>query len=212
MSSILPLFPLQLVAFPFENLNLHVFEPRYQQLTNEAAETGQTFGIPSVIDKKLNMIGTEMELISIEKTYSDGRMDIKTKGRRIFRIKEYFKEVPNKLYSGGEIEWIDFDLDGDYLSNEEILNQIRDLFEYMGINKPIPTLTPEFNTYQMAHLVGFSVEQEYQFLQIPEEKNRQDYMLNHLTKLIPVVKEMEELRKRVQMNGHFKNVTGSGEW
>lgn len=212
MSSILPLFPLQLVAFPFENLNLHVFEPRYQQLTNEAAETGQTFGIPSVIDKKLNMIGTEMELISIEKTYSDGRMDIKTKGRRIFRIKEYFKEVPNKLYSGGEIEWLDFDLDGDYLSNEEILNQIRDLFEYMGINKPIPTLTPEFNTYQMAHLVGFSVEQEYQFLQIPEEKNRQDYMLNHLTKLIPVVKEMEELRKRVQMNGHFKNVTGSGEW
>ncbi|MDF1864457.1 MAG: LON peptidase substrate-binding domain-containing protein [Saprospiraceae bacterium] len=210
--SFLPIFPLQLVAFPFENLNLHAFEPRYKQLINDCLEKGLHFGIPSVIDKNLNMVGTEMELLSIEKTYSDGRMDIKTKGKRIFRITKYHKTVPDKLYSGAKVEWLDFDLEGQYTLYEEIINQIKELYQYMNIKKEVPQLTSEFNTFQIAHLVGFSINQEYKFLQISEERNRQDYLLNHLTKLIPVVKNMEELRKKIQMNGHFKNVTGSGEW
>jgi hypothetical protein len=58
----------------------------------------------------------------------------------------------------------------------------------------------------MAHHVGFSIEQEYKFLTIGDEIDRQEFMINHLENLIPIVKDMERLRKRVEMNGHFKNI------
>lgn len=208
MAAFLPLFPLQLVAFPFENLNLHVFEPRYLQLINECEESDITFGIPTIMDKKLKSYGTEMQLVEVSKRHPNGRLDIKTKGKRIFKIKKYYKNAVGKLYSGADIEWMDYDLEGDYLLNEELLNNLKDLYQYMNINKSIPELTPDFNTFLIAHYVGFNADQEYKFLTILKEKNRQDYLLNHLIKLIPVVKEMEDLRKRVQMNGHFKNVIG----
>ena len=63
----LPLFPLQLVVYPGEKLNLHIFEPRYKQLIQECQEQGTTFGIPAFIDSEIMSIGTEIELLKIEK-------------------------------------------------------------------------------------------------------------------------------------------------
>ena len=206
MTTFLPLFPLRLVAYPGEDLNLHVFEPRYKQLINECEEKGISFGMPAFIDEKLQPIGTELELVAVEKRYSNGEMDVRTKGKGLFKIKEYFKDVEDRLYSGAEVERIDFDLDGDFLKYEKIIQKIAELYKVLNINKPLPELDGEFNTYKIAHLVGFSIEQEYELLAIPEERRRQNFMVTHLDKLIPTAKEMEELRKKVQMNGHFKNI------
>lgn len=206
MTTFLPLFPLRLVAFPGEDLNLHVFEPRYKQLINECEEKGISFGMPAFIEEKLQPIGTELELVSVEKRYSNGEMDVRTKGKGLFKIKEYFKDVEDRLYSGAEVERLDFDLDGDFLKYEKIIHLIAELYEVLNIKKPLPELDGAFNTYRIAHLVGFSIEQEYELLTIQEERRRQNFMLAHLDKLIPTAKEMEELRKKVQMNGHFKNI------
>lgn len=204
----LPLFPLKLIPFPFESLNLHIFEPRYRQLFQECEEDKITFGIPSVSDKKMKYIGTEMKLIKIEKRYPDGRLDVKTEGIGIFKIKKFYSEAPGKLYAGGEIERINFDLEGDYGMYEEILIRMEELYQIMQIKKELPALNADFNTYRIAHLIGLSAEQEFKLLNIFEEKNRQDFILTHLEKLLPIVREMEELRKKVQMNGHFRR----GEW
>ena len=32
MTNFIPIFPLGIVVYPGENLNLHIFEPRYKQL------------------------------------------------------------------------------------------------------------------------------------------------------------------------------------
>ena len=88
MPKFLPVFPLSLVAFPGERLNLHIFEPRYKQLIQDCQDEGKTFGIPAYIDDHLNEFGTEMELTSIEKVYEDGSMDIKTRGVQVFRVLE----------------------------------------------------------------------------------------------------------------------------
>ena len=206
MTTFLPLFPLRLVAFPGEHLNLHIFEPRYKQLINECSEKDITFGLPAYLDEKLQPFGTELEVLSIEKKYTNGEMDVRTKGKGLFKIKEFFKEVEDRLYSGAEVERIEFDLDGDFIKYEKILNQIAELYGILNIRRPLPELNGEFNTYKIAHLVGFSIEQEYEMLTITEERRRQNFMLSHLEKLIPTAIEMEALRKKVQMNGHFKNV------
>ena len=49
MPDLLPLFPLQLVVFPAENLNLHIFEPRYQELIKDCEEEEITLTI--ILDK-----------------------------------------------------------------------------------------------------------------------------------------------------------------
>jgi Lon protease-like protein len=39
------MFPLETVLFPYQNLPLHVFEPRYQVLVEECIAAGQEFGV-----------------------------------------------------------------------------------------------------------------------------------------------------------------------
>lgn len=203
---LLPMFPLRLVAFPGELLNLHIFEPRYKQLVKECEAKGTTFGISAFIEDKVQEIGTEIELISIDKVYPKGEMDIRTRGIGLFKVIEFHSQVENRLYTGAEILRLPHDLEGDFVQYERILGHLGELYRIMNITKPLPEHTPDFNTYQIAHLVGFSLEQEYELLCIPEEFRRQDYMLSHLEQLLPTAREMEELRKKVQMNGHFKNI------
>ncbi len=206
MTDFLPLFPLKMVVFPDENLNLHVFEPRYKQLIRECEDNGITFGIPAYIDNKIMDFGTEIQLVRIEKRYPDGEMDIKTRGIGVFKIEEFYRITPNKLYSGADIKRIDNRLMGEDPLYELILEKLGELFRNLNIKKEVPMLTDEFKTYDIAHHVGFTLEQEYEFLTLETERLRQEFMLTHLERLIPVVREMERLRKRAQLNGHFKNV------
>ena len=46
---LLPQFPLQIVVYPNEKLDLHIFEPRYRQLIVEAIAKESTFSIPTHI-------------------------------------------------------------------------------------------------------------------------------------------------------------------
>lgn len=202
----LPLFPLQLVAFPGEKLNLHIFEQRYRQMIRESEETGQTFGIPAFIDNKVMDVGTEMKLLSIERLHPDGKMDIRTEGIGAFRILDFQPKAPGKLYAGSEIERLDFTTNSNWMLNEQILELTKDLFQLLNIKKELPADAQDFISFDLGHQVGFNIEQEYEFLQIPEEQERQLYMKKHLEKLIPIVREMENLRKRAQMNGHFKDI------
>lgn len=206
MSTFLPVFPLRLVAFPGEDLNLHIFEPRYKQLIGECEAKGITFGIPAFFDDKVQPIGTEIKLLSIDKKYPNGELDVRTKGVGLFRIKEYFRDVDDRLYSGAEVERIQYDMEGDLSKYEKILEYLGELYEVLNILKPLPKMDDDLSTYKVGHLVGFSLEQEYEMLSIPVEARRQDFMISHLEQLIPTAREMEELRRKVQMNGHFKNM------
>lgn len=207
MDAILPLFPLQLVAFPGEPLNLHVFEPRYRQLVQECEEEGKTFGLPAFINGKVMEIGTEMRLLTVEKRYESGESDIKTEGVRPFRIRQFYRQAPGKLYAGADVEWLEAEDDkGDVAISVSILDMLENLFVLLKIDKEVPEDPAEMRTFDLAHHVGFSLEQEYQFLCIPDETARQEYMREHLERVLPMVREMENLRKRAQMNGHFKNI------
>ena len=205
MHDFLPLFPLKLVVYPGEQLNLHIFEPRYKQLIREAEQNATTFGIPAFIDDRVMDIGTEIKLLSIEKKHSNGSMDIKTMGVGVFKIDTFYREAPQKLYAGADIHRLELELDGDDHLGERILEKMEELYNLLKINKSLPSGASDLQTYLVAHHVGFSIEQEYELLSIPTEYQRQEYLLSHLTSLLPTVKEMHRLQERVKMNGHFRN-------
>ena len=206
MTDFIPLFPLKMVVFPGEELNLHIFEARYKQLIRECEQNGVTFGIPSYINESVMDFGTEIKLLSVEKRYDNGELDIKTLAIGVFRIHEFYRTTPKKLYSGADIERLEISEEGDHYLANQIITHLNELFRILNIEKDIPRNKEDYSTYELAHHVGFSIEQEYDFLCLQNEMDRQQFMLDHLIQLIPVVKEMERLRIRVQMNGHFKNV------
>lgn len=201
----MPLFPLNLVVFPGEDLNLHIFEPRYRQLVNECFAREITFGIPVFVNDKLPGYGTEVHITTLHKRYDDGRMDIKTKGLGVFQLIHFENPVPGKLYAGGDVQLVE---PGDAFSPhlDALLTLLERLYNLLQIDSD--DIRPELPnlSYRIGHKVGLSVDQEYELLTLESESERQQYLIHHLDKVIPVVSEMERTKQRIRMNGHFKNL------
>ncbi len=206
MTDFLPLFPLQLVVYPGEKLNLHIFEARYKQLVRECEENKITFGIPAYIGDKIMPVGTELELLSIENKKENGEMDIKTRGIGSFKMKEFYAQAPNKLYPGADITRLPLDDTFDLSLNEAILLQVVQLFDLLEIEKKPPRSANIFRVYDIAHYIGLDIEQEYALLVVPTELERQEFAHDHLKKLLPTLVSMEKSKERAQLNGHFKNL------
>jgi uncharacterized protein len=205
MPSFLPFFPLGLVIYPHGSLNLHIFEPRYRQLVNEVIDEGKTFGIPSFINNKIKGYGTEIQLVSVDKRYEDGRLDIKTKGLRTFRIVDFQNPVPGKLYAGGEVEFIETDgVEGEI--SEELLRLVQKLHDLLKVTVNLKSDSIQPYSFQVAQKLGLNLVQEYQLLTLPTEAERQAFLIEHLYKVIPTLIEIERTKEIIKMNGHFKNL------
>lgn len=202
---LLPLFPLNLVVFPNEDFNLHVFEPRYKELVEDCISKNITFGIPVFLENRIQEYGVEVEIIEIVNKYPDGRMDIKTKGLGIFIIKSFSNPMKGKLYAGGEVERLEIEEDSDTLQRLLLVEAISQLYEILRVQTKLKSDVP-FLSYKLAHKIGLSLKQEYELLTILTESERIVYLMEHLKKSIPIVKEMERTKEVIKLNGHFKNL------
>jgi uncharacterized protein len=208
MTNFIPVFPLGIVVFPGEIVNLHIFEPRYKQLVGECHSEGKPFGIPTVIDNRLNEMGTLVRVTELVKQYENGEMDIRTQGLRVFRMLELIKTVPDKLFSGAIVNYPDnFEGPGKRALMTKVIQAMRQLHQLLNITKEFPKPDEELVSYDIAHHAGLSLEQEYELLGLLQEEQRQEYLKRHLGNVLPVIAEMETLKEKVKLNGHFKNLS-----
>jgi Lon protease-like protein len=208
MTNFIPIFPLGIVVYPGEKLHLHIFEPRYKQLINECKENGKPFGIPTVISNKMNEMGTLVELKEIVQTYDNGEMDIRTSGLKIFRVLEVIKSVPDKLYSGAIVNYPHNDEDaGNRELMQKVVKGVKELHRLLNISKDFKKPESELRSYDVAHHAGLSLEEEYEVLSLLKEIQRQEYLKRHLQKVLPMLMEMEQLKEKVKLNGHFRNLS-----
>lgn len=111
--SVIPLFPLpSTVFYPGTPLPLHIFEPRYRQMTADALEGDRKIGMvllkpdweAAYFDKPaiypIGCVGS----IEKEICHSDGKYNFTLVGLRRFRI---VKEVEGKLYRRAEINLLE---------------------------------------------------------------------------------------------------------
>ncbi|MEP7106336.1 MAG: LON peptidase substrate-binding domain-containing protein [Ferruginibacter sp.] len=208
MTNFIPIFPLAIVVYPGEELNLHIFEPRYKQLIIDNKEGKKPFGIPAVINNKVSEMGTLMELVEITKVYDNGEMDIRTRGIKVFRILELVKSIPDKLYSGAIVNYPENHSNGNRLLMEKVVGGIRRLHSILKVKKAFGKADDDLWSYEVAHHAGLSLNEEYELLLLTHELQREEYLKRHLLKVLPVVTEMETLKERIQLNGHFKNLSG----
>ena len=94
-TKIIPIFPLDLVLFPRQELPLRIFEPRYKQLVDDCMIGDGQFGV-CLIDESNSingwnspkLVGTIAKISKCEDVEIDGlQLHIETLGRNSFRIK-----------------------------------------------------------------------------------------------------------------------------
>lgn len=115
MAETIPLFPLAAVLLPGTPLPLHIFEPRYRQLTMDLVTDvlpAQCFGVIAKkpgwgmdVDRldQMRDVGCSALLREV-KSLPDGRFDIVTKGDRRFRLLDVDSTAAPYLL--GVVEWL----------------------------------------------------------------------------------------------------------
>ena len=207
MTNFIPIFPLGIVVYPGEKLHLHIFEPRYKQLIRECQELNKPFGIPTVINNNVQEMGTLVQLVEIVQQYENGEMDIRTEGLQVFRILEVIKTIPEKLYSGSIVNYPEYETDsGNRKLMQTVVAGVKELHRLLNISKDFRKPDQELISYDIAHHAGLSLEEEYELLGLTKELQRQEYLKRHLQKVLPMLMEMEALKEKVKLNGHFRNL------
>ena len=135
-------------------------------------------------------------------------MDIKTAGVEVFRILELIKEIPEKLYSGAIVNYPQNQTHGKPELMRKVMASIRELLILLKVNKEFTKPDEEMKAYDIAHHVGLSIKQEYELLSLFDERQRQEYLKRYLAKVIPTVAAMEQLKEKIKLNGHFKELPG----
>jgi hypothetical protein len=202
MEQKIPLFPLKMVPFPGEKVNLHVFEPRYKDLINDILDTNKRFGIAPFIKKNIDY-GTLMELTGIKKRYDDGRMDISTRGIKVFKIIKYDNPAEGKSYAEGYVKYLSENEREDPLLKYNLLDKLEEFFKLIDELKNI-NISEELCSYDIIHKIGLPLEYEYEVLKIEGEIERQEYILNYLDQTIPDLQQAEKVKSIIKMNGHFR--------
>ncbi|MEB2776907.1 LON peptidase substrate-binding domain-containing protein [Algoriphagus sp. D3-2-R+10] len=199
----LPFFPLKLVVFPGEELNLHIFEPRYKELLKDVEQGDLTFGVCTYLDQ-LSGYGTEVKLDTIYTRYEDGRMDIKTTGKRVFKIESFENPAAGKSYAAGAVEWLEDDLRvADFLHHEYLL-YLREILHLIGYETDFDSA--EIDSFSFSHKIGLKLEEELELIKIPSEAKRTEFLLNHLKRIIPALKAGEHAKEKIKQNGQFKHL------
>ena len=100
-TKIIPIFPLDLVLFPRQELPLRVFEPRYKQLVDDCMLGDGQFGV-CLIDEHNSvngwnspkMVGTVAKISKCQDVELDGlQLHIETMGRNSFKIKKIIPPI-----------------------------------------------------------------------------------------------------------------------
>ena len=199
----LPLFPLGLVLYPGEQLPLHIFEERYKDLTHYCLEHDVAFGIVLVDDGSLARVGTTARIDHIVNRYDDGRMDIAVEGEERFEVRSVYER---KSYYTADVALLDDDPTLDPSLKERAITQHMKLLELAG-----RTVRPDVYdgdgrlSFMLAQNAGLDAEKKQEVLARDSENERVEYLIRHFEALIPRVEQEDDVRRRIQSNGHFKN-------
>jgi Lon protease-like protein len=198
----IPLFPLELVLFPGRSLPLHIFEPRYREMTQECLETKSPFGIVLTQSNAIAQTGCTAFIVKVLKQYDDGRSDILTIGQEVFRL---FRTYNEKSYVEADVVFLEED---GQPAESEISEQLEQLFDqcHRVLYKEEAPRFQAGENYSFAFHVGAELPLELDFrqalLELRSEAARQKSLVEHLKELYPQLERRERVRGKATGNGH----------
>jgi len=201
----IPLFPLDVVLFPGMPLPLHIFEPRYKAMIARCLAEHIEFGVLLAQEDGFSRIGCTAEIVQKLKDYPDGRMDIMTEGRSVFRLVDLL-EV--KEYYEGLVEYFPEDHSETDPRKEARLTQLFQQVYTMLAGEPwsAENTDPEIPlSYRMATRLPLESAQKQELLELRTESARRDFLLRWLAAFLPQLERRIRIRRRSAGNGHGLN-------
>jgi len=198
-SGLIPLFPLQLVVFPRTPLPLHIFEERYKEMVSNALRDNSEFGIVLAKEEGIVNAGCTVSIEKVLQMYSDGRMDILTRGQRRFEIESLNQE---RIYLQAEVTFFDdedfeptpAELRDQALSNYQQLNALD------TENHEEPDLKDPQLSFQLARYLP-DLDFLNTLLRQRSETRRLKEFNQYLLEYIPRKRTIERMRMLAPTNG-----------
>jgi uncharacterized protein len=188
-TEILPYFPLSVFLFPGEDMPLHIFEPRYRQLIDEARTLGITFAIPFVIDREIQEYGCEVRLKDLVAEKDDGNMVIVVESVSIVEISSYNKQLEGKLYAGGTIRRLPCE---DPVISENLIsliNNYREQFDIEFLSRSDPaTITRK----DLIIALNLSSDEKFNYIVMPDAEQREGFLAGQL-RYLTMIRKQESL-------------------
>jgi Lon protease-like protein len=201
----IPLFPLDVVLLPAMALPLHIFEPRYRLMIARCLNEKLEFGMILAANNNVATMGCTAEIVRKIRDYPDGRLDIATEGRAVFRLAELLDE---KEYYEGLVEYVtDESSSLDAGKRAQIVAAFEQCHEFLFGQPWMPGAGEDEATlaYRMAALLPVELEKRQALLESRSEGHRRDLVLGWINRLLPKLSERERTRKCAGGNGHALN-------
>jgi Lon protease-like protein len=197
-----PLFPLEIVALPFETVPLHIFEPRYRTMITECLDRGSEFGIVWASEDGLRQVGCACEIAEVLDRHEDGRMDILTRGTRPFRLVEAHDDLP---YPAGTVEWLDDKPEQPDPSIAQAAHAAyAQLVEQATDAEPETERVEAMSAYAMAATVDFGLEAKQGLLSLRSENARLRLVTRLLRAALKRLDFIERAQARARSNGKVR--------
>jgi Lon protease-like protein len=195
----LGLFPLRIVLLPSEQIPLHIFEDRYQELIGECLAEEREFGLIYADDDGLREIGTLAAVTEVLDRFDDGRLNIVVEGRERFRLLELTR---GRSFQTGLVEPLEDEPDvADPADSEHALELFHRLVELTGAEVEEPRLSAEQLSFELAGRFELAPQLKQNLLQLTSERQRMHMLAELLAGAAVAVEREREIADRAHGNG-----------
>jgi ATP-dependent Lon protease len=195
---------LEIVLFPGQAVPLHIFEPRYRQMTRHCLDTQSPFGIVYTSGVTMAQTGCSAMIVKVLKEYEDGRSDILIAGQSAFRLIETLDEKP---YLEAHVEYLEEDFLGVESAVSKRLEQLCNQCHQLLYGEDAPRFETDGGislAYHVASELPVDAPMRQALLEIRSEAERQARLVTHLTEWYPQLQKREHVRGKAAGNGHSK--------
>ena len=196
----LGLFPLGVVLLPAEQIPLHIFEDRYQELIGECLEEGREFGLVYADEDGLREIGTRAAVTEVMERFDDGRLNIVCEGRERFRLLEL---TEGRSFQTGLVEPVEDDdpAAAAPADAQKAFELFRRLVELTGAEVDEPDPGVDQLSFALAARFELAPELKQRLLQLRSEQERMEALVELLASAAVAVEREQEVAERARGNG-----------
>ena len=160
----IPMFPLSIFPLPGEIVPLHIFEPRYRQLLQDAETRDISFGIYLNHEANTARLGSLVRLESVIKRYPSGESDIIVKCGDLFTMGTLYRTFSDKLYPGADVSF--WNVDVTRLVEGRLAEEFTSYLELLSITRASQPVT----TFNIANELNLSIEDKLKLVGLDDEK------------------------------------------
>lgn len=187
------MFPLTIFPLPGELVPLHIFEPRYRQLLQDAEKRDMRFGIYFNHVQNQEKLGSLMKLESVIKRYPGGEADIIVKCLDMLTLHTLFRTFKDKMYPGGDVTCWNVDLTVPV--NEKVESEFLEYLLLLKINHS----SRQSSAYSIALELNLSIEDKLKFVTL-EASRQETFLQSRMRYLGTLLKEAEKARNVFHLN------------